>query len=78
MAELVEKELSSKIDTLFLCVYRATHGHSAVDVNLYAYGAQSHRLRGNHENTDIGHLISSLWNLDLPALTLRLNSSMIL
>jgi len=35
----------------------SSHGHSAVDVNLYAYGEKSELLRGNHENTDIGGFI---------------------
>ncbi len=35
----------------------ATHGHSAVDVNLYAHGVDAELLRGNHENTDIGDFI---------------------
>ncbi|KAJ2585930.1 vacuolar alkaline phosphatase, partial [Coemansia sp. RSA 1804] len=43
----------------------ATHGHSAVDVNLYAYGKDAHLLRGNHENTDIGDFIVKALGLDL-------------
>ncbi|KAJ1845751.1 vacuolar alkaline phosphatase [Coemansia sp. RSA 2708] len=43
----------------------ATHGHSAVDVNLYAYGKDAHLLRGNHENTDIGDFIVQTLGLDL-------------
>ncbi|KAJ3340169.1 hypothetical protein HDU91_000885 [Kappamyces sp. JEL0680] len=51
---------------------RATHGHSAVDVNLYAYGAQSHELRGNHENTEIGDFVARHLGLDLHDITKRL------
>ncbi|KAJ2587264.1 vacuolar alkaline phosphatase [Coemansia sp. RSA 1722] len=47
----------------------ATHGHSAVDVNLYAYGKDAHVLRGNHENTDIGQFIIDSLGLDLDAVT---------
>ncbi|KAJ1343105.1 hypothetical protein BSLG_002131 [Batrachochytrium salamandrivorans] len=47
----------------------STHGHSAVDVNLYAYGAHAEELFGNHENTDIGHFISRNLNLDLEGVT---------
>ncbi|KAJ2255788.1 vacuolar alkaline phosphatase [Coemansia sp. RSA 455] len=43
----------------------ATHGHSAVDVNLYAYGKDAHLLRGNKENTDIGQFIVDQLGLDL-------------
>lgn len=35
----------------------ATHGHSAVDVNLYSFGESSALLAGNHENTEIGEFI---------------------
>ncbi|CAB5396290.1 unnamed protein product [Rhizophagus irregularis] len=52
----------------------ATHGHSSVDVNLYAYGQGSDALRGNHENTDIGDFIVKYLNLDLDFITYKLNS----
>ncbi|PVU99722.1 hypothetical protein BB559_000444 [Furculomyces boomerangus] len=51
----------------------ATHGHSAVDVNLYAYGHNSHKLHGNVENTDIGSFISSVLNLNLNDVTKKLS-----
>ncbi|KAI7883597.1 alkaline phosphatase-like protein [Lichtheimia hyalospora FSU 10163] len=51
----------------------ATHGHSGVDVNLYAYGAQADSLRGSHENIEIGEYITSMLNLDLNELTTKLN-----
>ncbi|OMJ23074.1 Alkaline phosphatase [Smittium culicis] len=47
----------------------ATHGHSAVDVNLYASGYQSSQLRGNNENSDIGLFIKNILNLDLESVT---------
>ncbi|KAJ2142665.1 vacuolar alkaline phosphatase, partial [Coemansia sp. RSA 678] len=47
----------------------ATHGHSAVDVNLYAYGKDAHLLRGNHENTDIGDFIVQALGLNLELIT---------
>lgn len=50
-----------------------THGHTAVDVNLYASGTYSHNLHGNVENTQIGDFIVDALNLDLSAVTL-LNS----
>lgn len=31
----------------------STSGHSAVDVNVYAAGIDSHLFAGNHENTDV-------------------------
>jgi len=47
-------------------------GHTAVDVNLYAYGHQSKLLRGNHENTDVGDFIVDYLKLDLDDITKRL------
>ena len=39
----------------------ATNGHTAVDVNLYAYGPGSEDLRGNIDNVDVGmHLFRML------------------
>ncbi|KAH8551104.1 alkaline phosphatase [Umbelopsis sp. PMI_123] len=50
-----------------------THGHSGVDVNLYAYGVDSDLLRGNHENTNIGAFIEQFLDLNLTEITERLN-----
>ncbi|OMH84474.1 Alkaline phosphatase [Zancudomyces culisetae] len=43
----------------------STHGHSAVDVNLYAYGYKASQLRGNVENTDVGKFVKDILSLDL-------------
>lgn len=40
-----------------------THGHTGVDVPLYAFGPGAERLRGTLENEDLGRL---LWELFLP------------
>lgn len=53
----------------------STHGHSAVDVNLYAYGNDVDFLKGNHENTDIGEFIASRMGLDLSDITRKLKSN---
>ncbi|KAJ2958512.1 hypothetical protein NQZ79_g5956 [Umbelopsis isabellina] len=50
----------------------ATHGHSGVDVNLYAYGAGADLLRGSHENTNIGSFIEHFLELDLQDITNKL------
>ncbi|OLY85163.1 Repressible alkaline phosphatase [Smittium mucronatum] len=47
----------------------ATHGHSAVDVNLYSHGYKSDQLRGNVENTDVGAFIRDILKLDLDKVT---------
>ena len=50
----------------------ATHGHSAVDVNIYGYG-DIDGLRGNHENTDIGKFLREYLDVDVDAVTKELN-----
>jgi len=49
----------------------STHGHSAVDVNLYAYGTMSSQLDGNMENTDIGKFIINALDLNLELVDLK-------
>ncbi|KAI9496846.1 alkaline-phosphatase-like protein [Zychaea mexicana] len=53
----------------------ATHGHSAVDVNLYAYGPHADELRGSHENVFIGDFISRMLDLNLTETTQNLNKN---
>ncbi|KAF7862703.1 hypothetical protein EAF04_007576 [Stromatinia cepivora] len=50
----------------------STHGHSAVDVNIYGYGADV--LRGNHENIEVGKFLRDYLNVDVDAITTELNS----
>ncbi|RKP27134.1 alkaline-phosphatase-like protein [Syncephalis pseudoplumigaleata] len=50
--------------------------HTGVDVNLYAYGkAAVERMRGSHENTDIGRFIADYLGLDLKSITDKLRSA---
>ncbi|CCH62616.1 hypothetical protein TBLA_0H03350 [Henningerozyma blattae CBS 6284] len=53
-----------------------THGHSAVDVNIYAYSNRKttwyrilDKLQGNHENTEIGKFMEEYMNLNLDDVT---------
>ena len=47
-----------------------THGHSAVDVNVYASSPGAARaLVGNHENTEIGQFMRDYLEVDLDAVT---------
>ncbi len=46
----------------------STHGHSAVDVNIYG-SKGSEALRGNHENTDVGEFLRSFLDVDVQAIT---------
>ncbi|KAF9544948.1 hypothetical protein EC957_011574 [Mortierella hygrophila] len=58
-----------------------TMGHTGVDVNLYAASSIQNgnrildRLRGNHENTEIGDYMSWYLQLDLPSITEKLTKS---
>ena len=50
-----------------------THGHSAVDVNIYASRPKDARpLRGNHENTEVGNFIRDYLGVDLEPITKEL------
>ncbi|KAJ5684399.1 Repressible alkaline phosphatase [Penicillium maclennaniae] len=54
----------------------STHGHSAVDVNIYASSSQdAWPLVGNHENTEVGHFLADYLDLDISAVTKRLQAS---
>jgi alkaline phosphatase len=44
-----------------------THGHTAVDVGLYAFGPGAERFRGQHDNTDVARLVSEMLGLELDA-----------
>lgn len=58
----------------------STHGHSAVDVNIYGYaknkyifeGVIKNSLFGNHENTEIGVFMESYLDISLGAITKQL------
>ncbi|KAG2185611.1 hypothetical protein INT44_002404 [Umbelopsis vinacea] len=71
----IEEHLANMVSVRALIGW-TTHGHTAVDVNLYAYGPESDKLRGTHENTDIGDFISEYLGLDLAAITSQLKSKL--
>lgn len=51
----------------------STHGHSAVDVNIYASNPKhAHPLIGNHENIEIGQFIAEYLDVDLEVITQEL------
>lgn len=54
-----------------------TNGHSAVDVNLYAFGPGQEHFRGHHDNTAIGQLLADLLGFDLEAMTEALQREMV-
>ena len=51
----------------------STHGHSAVDVNIYASNPKhAHPLIGNHENIEVGRFIADFLDVDVDAVTKEL------
>lgn len=55
----------------------STHGHSAVDVNVYSSGGRyADTIRGNVENTDIGKFLSNFLDVDTEAVTQELKAKM--
>jgi alkaline phosphatase len=53
----------------------STHGHSAVDVNIYGTRG-SEKLQGNHENTEIGEFLREYLDLDVTSITEELIDKM--
>ncbi len=51
----------------------STHGHSAVDVNIYSSGGPgTEKLRGNVENTEIGKFLRTYLDVDVDEITREL------
>lgn len=58
----------------------STHGHSSVDVNIYAYANKKDTwmdlladLQGNRENTDIGNYMAKFLDIDLSEVTKKVH-----
>ncbi|KAI0859166.1 alkaline-phosphatase-like protein [Xylaria cubensis] len=55
----------------------STHGHSAVDVNIYSSGGPgADAIRGNVENTDVGEFLRRYLGVDVDAVTKELREKM--
>lgn len=63
------KEVIGEIISRRARVGWTTGAHTAVDVNLYAYGPGSEALRGNMENNDIGRYLLGLLGADVALLS---------
>jgi alkaline phosphatase len=81
ITDLNDEELQALVDNPLLASYTfadmisrraqigwSTHGHSAVDVNIYGTKG-SETLRGNHENTQIGEFLRNYLELDVKPIT---------
>ncbi|KEY69006.1 hypothetical protein S7711_03312 [Stachybotrys chartarum IBT 7711] len=54
-----------------------THGHTAVDVNVYSSGGPgTERIRGNIENTDIGKFLREYLDVDVDEITKKLRDGL--
>ena len=55
----------------------STHGHSAVDVNVYSSGGPgTEKIRGNVENTDVGKFLREYLEVDVDEITKELRQKM--
>ncbi|CAG1986483.1 unnamed protein product [Fusarium graminearum] len=55
----------------------STHGHTAVDVNIYSSGGpRTENIRGNVENTDVGKYLREYLEVDVDAITEELQDKM--
>lgn len=55
----------------------STHGHTAVDVNVYSSGGPgTDAIRGNVENTDVGRFLHEYLGVDVEAVTKELREKM--
>jgi alkaline phosphatase len=55
----------------------STHGHSAVDVNIYSSGgAAAEKIRGNVENTDVGKFLAEYLGVDVEEITKELEGKL--
>lgn len=55
----------------------STHGHSAVDVNVYSSGGpDAEDIHGNVENTDIGKFLRNYLDVDVNSITEELKAKM--
>jgi alkaline phosphatase len=55
----------------------STHGHSAVDVNIYSSGGKAaEKIRGNVENTDVGRFLAEYLHVDVDEITRELEDKL--
>jgi alkaline phosphatase len=55
----------------------STHGHSAVDVNVYSSGGPgTEKIRGNVENTEVGDFLRHYLDVDVDSITKELREKM--
>ncbi|RFU78421.1 repressible alkaline phosphatase precursor [Trichoderma arundinaceum] len=66
-------EVFSAIISLRAHVGWSTHGHTAVDVNIYSSGGPgTEKIRGNVENTDVGKFLRNYLDVDVDEITKEL------
>jgi alkaline phosphatase len=66
-------EILSAMISLRAHVGWSTHGHTAIDVNIYSSGGPgTDKIRGNVENTDVGKFLRHYLNVDVEDITKEL------
>lgn len=74
-ARFIDNHLAHSLSRRTMCTF-STHGHSAVDVSLYAYGNDelTNVLIGSHENVELGQFMIDTMGLDVDVITEKLNA----
>lgn len=70
---IVEKMLAALVSRASQVGW-STHGHSGVDVNLYAFGHRAKELAGNHDNTFVGSFMEDYLGFNLDEITERVKN----
>ncbi|KAK0732809.1 alkaline-phosphatase-like protein [Apiosordaria backusii] len=75
---LAALNIFSKMVSIRARIGWSTHGHSAVDVNVYSSGGPgTEEIRGNVENTDVGGFLRRYLDVDVEEITRELREKMV-
>ncbi|KAK4175624.1 alkaline-phosphatase-like protein [Triangularia setosa] len=75
---LLAMNIFSKMVSIRARIGWSTHGHSAVDVNIYSSGGPgTEDIRGNVENTDVGGFLRRYLDVDVEEITRELREKMV-
>ncbi|KAK0674220.1 alkaline phosphatase [Cercophora samala] len=75
---LLAMNIFSKMVSIRARIGWSTHGHSAVDVNIYSSGGPgTEEIRGNVENTDVGGFLRRYLDVDVDEITKELRERMV-
>lgn len=69
------QRFASKVISKAAGIGWSSTGHTAVDVNVYAYGPGAEAFQGNHDNTMIARTIADVMDFDLESVTASLRAT---